>query len=254
MSFARNKSFFYGMALGLLCVYYGLYLEHFKLKDIINLPAALIVFGGAFGASLIEVDFYKFLQRRGSFKHLVFSNTESAYYNETVDRLIYWGKVSRATGLLSLEKFVKDIEHPLLQECLKMMIDGYAKEDIIRCIDDYHHQEKAYIQETESFFFSMAGYLPTFGIFGAVIGLIQVLKNMAEPSLLGEGIAVAFIATAYGVFTANMICLPLSMRSRHQLETLRKEMSLIERGLVMIIDGVNPKIIEHTLKRAQNDL
>lgn len=252
----KNRSFFYGVILGLASVYIGLYLEKFQIDDILNLPAALIVFGGSIGATLIEVDIEKLFCRRGSLQHIIFSKKSRKDYSPIVERLIYWGQVSRTHGLLSLEKHLDAIEHPLLKEALKTIIDGNSssEENITKIVDDYYESEERYIREAESFFQSLGGYLPTFGIFGAVIGLIQVLKNMSEPAIIGHGIAVAFVATAYGVFTANMIAIPLSVRARQQYEDLKLEISLIENGLVMIIQGVNPKIIEETLIKIQDDM
>lgn len=248
MSIIRNRSFFYGVILGFFAIYLGLRLEKFEIKDMVNLPAALIVFGGSLGATLIETDLTKLFQRRGSMRNLIFCSRSQAHYVPLIERLILWSETSRSYGILALEKHRGSVDHPLMSQALTMMVDGNNKQEVKEVIDDYYRMEKSYIQETESFYYSMGGYSPTFGILGAVIGLIHVLKNMAEPSLLGGGIAVAFVATAYGVFSANMVFLPLSMRARHQYEDLRLEIDIIERGLMMVIDGVNPKIIEQSLK------
>ena len=152
MNLRRNLGVFFGLSLGLLAVLYGLKLEHLDFNDLLNLPAALIVFGGSIGAALIEIDLQRLFQGRGSLKNLLFSYREPDDFSHLIERLIYWGKVSRSGGLLSLEKYLNDIEHPLLRTALTMMIDGYEKDSILSIIDDYHRHERRFIEQTESFF------------------------------------------------------------------------------------------------------
>lgn len=248
MSFTKNRSFFYGILLGLSSVFLALKLESFQAHDLINLPAALIVFGGSLGATLIEVNLSKLFRKRGSMKSIIFCHTSNERFEPIIERIVLWSQTSRSYGLLALEKHIEAVDHPLMRQALSKMVDGQNKLEVQSVIDEYYREESSYIQESESFYNSLGGYSPTFGILGAVVGLIHVLKNMAEPSLLGSGIAVAFVATAYGVFAANMIFLPISVRVRHQYEALRQEVDLIEKGLIMLLDGVNPKLIEQSLK------
>ena len=248
--FINNRSFFYGILLGLSSVFLSLHLESFKVKDLVNLPAALIVFGGSFGATLIEVNLSKLFRKRGSMRNIIFCHTSNEKFKPIVERIVLWSETSRSYGILALEKHIESVDHPLMRQALSKMVDGQNKAEIQSLIDDYYREESSYIQESELFYNSLGGYSPTFGILGAVVGLIHVLKNMAEPSLLGSGIAVAFVATAYGVFAANMIFIPLSVRVRHQYESLRQEVDIIEKGLTMVLDGVNPKIIEQSLNNS----
>ena len=250
MKISENREFFYGILIGLAALYLSLSLEDFKLKDLINIPAALIVFGGSLGAVLIESNLSKLFKKRGSVLNVIFCHSSGKYLTPIVERIVLWSETSRSSGILALEKHIDSVDHPLMRSALIKMVDGQNKGELQALIADYYREECSYIKETESFFHSLGGYSPTFGILGAVMGLIHVLKNMAEPSLLGSGIAVAFVATAYGVFAANMIFIPLSVRVRHQYEQLREEVELVEKGLMMVLDGVNPKLIESSLKHS----
>ncbi len=216
-----------------------------SIKGLFDLPAFLIVFGGTFGAVLVQTSSKQFLHALTLIPQIFTSPPLSL--SEQSRKIQDWSYKSRQHGLLSLEKESDDELDPFTQKGLAMLVDGcdqLALQDILQQDIDLaseHHERSAQIFE------SMGGYSPTIGIIGAVLGLIQAMGYLDQPDKLGEGIAVAFVATIYGVGFANFIYLPVANKIRlyYQYVALYKEMTLI--GLIAIAHGDNGLLLDRRL-------
>ncbi|OUR73239.1 flagellar motor protein [Methylophaga sp. 41_12_T18] len=235
-----------GIVVGFGAILGGQFLEGGHLDSIINSVAFLIVFGGTVGAVMLQTPLDTFVQSLKMFIWIFKPPLESP--SETLDKILEWNQVARKEGLIVLESIAMDEDDLFTQKGLQLISDG-AEAEILREIleTDLDLQEASGIQAAKVYE-AMGGYSPTIGIIGAVMGLIHVMGNLADPSSLGSGIAVAFIATIYGVGLANLLFLPIG----NKLKTLvgrrsNIQMMLIE-GLVGVANGDNPRNIESRLQ------
>lgn len=231
-----------GAAIGLIAIIGGNWLEGGHLGALVNLPAFLIVVGGTFGAATLQTPLST-LRLAGQHLGYVF-RPPKLDFKEGVGKIVRWAMSARKEGLLGLET-VADTERDLFaRKGLQLLVDG-SEPDSIRGVmeleSDLREQRDI---DAAKFFESMGGYSPTIGIIGAVLGLIHVMGNLADPSKLGPGIATAFVATIYGVALANLFFLPVAnkLRGHARLESQYREM-LIE-GVIAIAEGENPRAIE----------
>jgi len=234
-----------GIVLGIAALVGGNALEGGTTAHLLQPSAALIVFGGTLGATLLSFsmhDIFNALKSLG----LVFGGKPSSP-EEVIGEII--GSLSRARkmGLLALEQHLKTLRNAFLQKGLGLVVDGMAPEMIRELL----HQEIATYEETmkkaSRVFEAAGGYSPTIGILGAVMGLIQVMRNVADPSKVGSGIAVAFVATIYGVASANLLFIPIGKKIMYRLreEILIRE--LIVEGILGVNSGVNPYFLRARL-------
>jgi chemotaxis protein MotA len=224
----------------------GLLLEGGKVRDIAQFTAALIVLGGTAGAVLVSVPL-KVL--KGGLRRLagVFFDP-SLEMNALVEEIIHYATKARKNGLVSLEEEAMKIEDPFLSKALNLAVDGTDLQEIRKMLELEIELEEQQSDSEAKVFECAGGYAPTIGIIGAVMGLIQVMKNLANIDEVGHGIAVSFVATVYGVGSANLLFLPAAtkIKARAQMETQRKE--LILEGVSAIVEGLNPKIIRLKLE------
>ena len=235
-----------GLALALLAIVGGQILEGGHLGSLLQLTAFLIVIGGTMGAVMLQSSLPVFL---GGLKLLKWVFVPPQFHPQhLIEEIISWSQVARKGGLLALEPLIEDLHDPFKRKGLQMLVDGAEPEKIREAleveIDTYeeHQRQAAKVWE------AAGGYAPTIGIIGAVMGLIHVMENLSDPSKLGGGIAVAFVATIYGVGSANLLFLPVANKLKaligHQV-TIRE--MLIE-GLGSIANGENPRVIETKLQ------
>lgn len=234
-----------GIAVGFAAVLGGQILEGGSMHSIMQVTAALIVFGGTLGAVLLHYPLNTVLLAVKNVKKLLF-NPKSDHH-AVISELSELAGVARKEGLLALENRIKNIEDPFFKKGLQLVVDG-SEPKLTREILEI---DMAYTEEYENssakVFESAGGYSPTIGILGAVLGLIHVMENLSDPELLGAGIAVAFVATVYGVGSANLLYLPMAgkIKGKVREEAIMKEM-IIE-GLVSLSEGENPRRIEEKL-------
>jgi len=223
----------------------GLLLEGGQLKDITQYTAAIIVLGGTFGAVMINTPLAVL---KGAMKQLASVFFEkSASFEATVEELIECATRARKGGLVALEQDANSATDPFLKKALMLAVDGTDILEIRKMLEleitvsEHHTVSEAKVFE------SAGGYSPTIGIIGAVMGLIQVMKNLADIDAVGHGIAVSFVATVYGVAIANVFFLPVAnkIKARAHQEVQYKE--LILEGIIGIVEGMNPKLIRSKL-------
>lgn len=235
-----------GLVIAFAGILGGLLMEGGKLKDVAQFTAALIVLGGTAGAVMVSTPLPVLAGAGRRLLEVLFDTAKPM--DGLMEEMIGYATKARKQGLVSLEDQALLIEDPFLRKAMNLAVDGTDIQEIRKMLEldielDEHHAE------AEAKVFECAGgYAPTIGIIGAVLGLIQVMKNLANIEEVGRGIAVAFVATVYGVGSANLLFLPAAskIKSRVRSETQRKEMIL--EGVCGIVEGLNPKLIRSKLE------
>jgi chemotaxis protein MotA len=166
----------------------------------------------------------------------------------TIDTLVRLAERARREGLLALEEEARGIDDEFLKSGLQQAIDGTDPEDMRRLLEDKVASRRTADRVAAKYFQDMGGYAPTIGIIGTVISLVHVLSNLSDPTTLGHSIAAAFVATLWGILSANVIWLPLAARIRRMsdLEVLLQEITI--EGLLAVQSGVNPRLVGETLR------
>ncbi len=239
-----------GLIVGFGAILVGQHLEGGHLDTILNAVAMLIVFGGTLGAVMLQTPMNTFLRalRRSSWVFLPPKMSASTQ----LEKILEWNQVARREGLVRLESMAMEESDLFTQKGLQLIADG-AEPEMLREVleNDLDLEEEDDIQAAKVYE-AMGGYSPTIGIIGAVMGLIHVMGNLADPSSLGSGIAVAFVATIYGVGLANLLFLPIGNKLKAVVaQRTRLRMMLIE-GLIGVADGENPRNIESRLQAYLN--
>ena len=224
----------------------GQVLEGGHLSSILQPTAAVIVFGGTLGAVFIQYSFRIVLDSIILAARIFIVTRHDL--SDVIPDITNFARHAKKKGILALENSIKGIDDPFLKKGVQLVVDGTGlKElkDILEIEIDLAEERRI---RAAKVFESAGGYAPTIGILGAVLGLIQVMENLADPSMLGEGIAVAFVATVYGVASANLLWLPVAgkIRLRTRENTIQKE--LILEGLVAMLSGESPRLIEDRLE------
>lgn len=235
-----------GIIMAFVAIIGGNYLEGGHLGALANGPAALIVLGGTVGAALLQSPMSAFKRAMQTVVWILFPPRIDM--TGGIDRVVNWSLTARKEGLLGLEGMADTEPDSYSRKGLQLLVDGVEPETIRSVLEvDYMTQESRDI-EAAKVFESMGGYAPTIGIIGAVMGLIHVMGNLADPGQLGSGIAVAFVATIYGVASANLVLLPIAskLKAIAMCQSLYREMLL--EGILSIAEGENPRSIELKLQ------
>ena len=236
-----------GIAVGFGSIILGYLLEHGALSALFLVSPAIIVFGGTLGAVILSFDIKDITQLGGTLK-AVFINKNASNPNSIIETFVELSGIARKNGLLALEPYIKsDDLNDYFKKALASTIDGMPIDNIVNILelDDLIWAEKAKIQV--AIFEAAGGFSPTMGIVGTVMGLVQVLGNMSTPEKLAESIAVAFIATLYGVLFANLLYLPLANKIKRKTKEGQLERLLIMEGITSICNGENPAAIRDKL-------
>ena len=209
-------------------------------------PAFMIVIGGTVGAIVLQTPWSR-LQRAMRIVRWVVAPPAS-HVDADIRRMAEWSKIARREGLLGLEKIAERVSDPFHRKGLELVIDGMEPLAIRRVLEADSQTRVDYDLSAAQVYKSMGGYAPTIGILGAVIGLIQVMGNLADPDQLGQGIATAFVATIYGVGFANLLFLPVADRLRGVIVDQAGRDELFIEGLLAIAEGEHPRNIEVRLQ------
>ncbi len=235
-----------GLALGLFAIVGGNAIKGSDLGALWHLSAFIIVIVGTFGAVMIQTPMVVF-KRAFVILPWLFS-PPSHQPSVVVRRVVSWSNTARKQGLLGLEDIGAREREPLARKGLQLLADGNEPENLRAILEVEVDTREEHDMQAAKVFESMGVYAPTLGIVGAVLGLISVMRNLDDPSALGPGIAVAFIATIYGIASANLLFLPMASKLKSVIaEESRQQQMLIE-GLVCIAEGDNPRNIEMRLK------
>lgn len=231
-----------GVIIGFSAIIGGSLLEGGAISTLVNGPAAFIVLGGTLGAAILQTSKQN-LRRAWSLLPWVLKPPSSAF-NERISLIVRWAAAARKDGLLGLEPMADREADSFAKKGLQMLVDGNEPDVIRRVLETDLVLDEQRNFDAIRFYESMGGYAPTIGIIGAVIGLIHVMNNLADPSTLGPGIAVAFVATIYGVALANLLFIPIANKLRGCVHEQSQYRELIVAGLMAIADGENPRAIE----------
>ena len=232
----------FGVVIGFAALIGGNFLEGGSWQSLINGPAAIIVIGGTVGAAMLQTPL-------ASLKHALsvlnwVLHPPHFHYDQGIKKIVKWADAARREGLLGLEDIAENEKNIFAQKGLLLLIDGAESEEIRRVMENDLVQKEQWDLQAVQFYESMGGYAPTVGIIGAVMGLIHVMKNLADPSQLGPGIAIAFVATIYGVALANLLLLPVANKLKQCVGHESRFKELMIDGLIAIADGENPRLIE----------
>lgn len=235
-----------GFVLGIGAILVGQHLEGGHIQSLINAPAMLIVFGGSVGAVMLQSPMPIFMRALGMMVWIFFPPKLAV--DKTIEKIIHWSNIARKEGLLGLEAILEEEHDPFARKGLQLLVDGSEPEVIRSILDvDLSAKERDDLQAAKVYE-TMGGYTPTIGIIGAVLGLIHVMQNLADPSALGSGIATAFIATIYGVGLANLVLLPFGGKLKSIVNEGTQMREMVVEGLISIAEGENPRNIETKLQ------
>lgn len=235
-----------GLIIGLAAIIGGQVLEGGHISSLFQPTALVIVVGGTLGAVLLQTPRATVMRGARMFRWVWVPPVIN--HVQLINQMTNWAQIARREGLLALEAQVNVQKDLFLRKGLQLLVDG-AEPDRLREVMDVEivayedsHRQAARIWE------SAGGYSPTIGIIGAVMGLIHVMENLTEPSKLGAGIAVAFVATIYGVGLANLVLLPIGNRLKSIIGRQVRYKEMIVDGLIGIANGDNPRIIDGRLR------
>ena len=235
-----------GICLAFIAIVGGNYLAGGAFDELLNIPALLIVVGGTFAAVFIQSSTSELL-RAMRLTGMAFGNNEFNY-REGINSVVNWCVIARRKGLLALEDEIGDQRDSFVRNGLQMLVDGRSPDIIRTTLETELISHENRDLQAAKVLESMGGYAPTMGIIGAVLGLIHVMSNLADPANLGAGIATAFVATIYGVAIANLLFLPLASKIRSMILKRFYFQEMMLEGLLSIAEGQNPRIIQLRLQ------
>jgi chemotaxis protein MotA len=240
-----DKSSVAGIALALGGILLGLMLEGGKLTQILQPTAAMIVLGGTMGAVMLQFPLKVVF---AAFRRLGYVFVDpSQDPRELIGEIVTYANKARKGGIVSLDAELETIRNPFLKKSLMLAVDGTEPQEIRKMMELELDNQAEHEEHIPRVFESAGGFSPTIGIIGAVLGLIQVMQHLDDISEVGKGIAVAFVATIYGVGMANIFFLPCAgkIKLRVRQEQIQREMTL--EGVISIVEGMNPRMIETKL-------
>jgi chemotaxis protein MotA len=240
-----DKSTVAGIFIALVGIGAGLFLEGGKIAQVLQPTAAMIVFGGTLGAVMVQFPMPLVVEafKRGA--HVFIDGKEDPH--QLVSELVVYAQRARREGIVSLDAKLTEISDPFLRKALMLAVDGTDPQELRKMMELDLDNQLEHSDKVAQVFESAGGFAPTIGIIGAVLGLIQVMQHLQNIDEVGKGIAVAFVATIYGVGSANLLFLPsagkLKIKSRE--EQVWREMTL--EGVISILEGMNPRMLETKL-------
>ena len=241
-----DKISFFGLALGLTAIVLGQLLEGGHITSLLQPTAFIIVAGGTLGAVMLQSPFRVFMDGMRMLRWIFVPPL--VRHEDLIAEATAWSHVARKEGLLALEGRIQNMSDPFMRRGVQLLVDGIEPDRLREVleveIDSAENQMKLGARIWEA----AGGYSPTIGILGAVLGLIHVMENLADPSLLGAGIAVAFVATIYGVGFANLVFLPISKKLMAHIGSITSQREMLLDGIIGIANGDNPRLIESRMR------
>jgi len=235
-----------GLLLGIVAIVGGQILEGGHVGSLSQPTALLIVLGGTMGAVMLQSPYATFVRGVKMVRWVWYPPIVD--YQQLIKQVASWSQVSRREGLLALENVMNQLKDDFARKGLQLLVDGAEPERLREVLEVEINTYEQELKLSARIWEAAGGYSPTIGILGAVLGLIHVMENLSEPSKLGAGIAVAFVATIYGVGLANLVFLPMSNKLKAHINRLIVQREMIVDGLVGIANGDNPRIIESRLQ------
>ena len=235
-----------GLTVAIVAVLLGQYLEGGSVTSLLNGPAILIVVGGSIGATMLQSPLPVFVRAMAM---LVWVIRPPQFQAEAqMKEIIKWAQLARREGLLGLEDVVETVRNAYARKGLQLVIDGNDPETIRETLELEAMARERHDMNAAKVIDGMGGYAPTLGILGAVLGLIEVMNNLSDPARLGQGIAVAFVATVYGVGLANLVFIPTANKLKALVREESRLKELVTVGIMAIAAGDNPRVVEARLQ------
>lgn len=235
-----------GLALGLAAIVLGQVLEGGHVGSLVQPTALLIVLGGTLGAVMLQSPLAVFVAGMKMGTWVFFPPVVDP--QKLISDIGRWSQVARKEGLLALEAQIISLTDPFARKGLQLLVDGAEPDRLREVLEVEISAYENNLKLASKIWESAGGYSPTIGILGAVMGLIHVMENLSDPAKLGSGIAVAFVATIYGVGAANLIFLPVAKKLMANIGRLVTVREMLVDGLVGIANGDNPRIVETRLQ------
>ena len=235
-----------GLVIGIMAIVGGQVLEGGHVSSLAQPTALLIVLGGTLGAVMLQSPYHLFKRGLAMTKWVWFPPVLEQ--KKAIDQILHWSQLSRREGLLALENFIPSIKDEFTKKGLQLLVDGADPERIRELLDVDIDTYEVEWRQSAKIWEAAGGYSPTIGILGAVMGLIHVMENLSDPTKLGAGIAVAFVATIYGVALANLVYLPIAGKLKYHIGRMVSFKEMMIDGLAGIAVGDNPRIIESRLR------
>lgn len=236
-----------GLILGIAAVVGGAFLEHLPPSAIYAPTAFIIVMGGTIGAILVSFPMADVKRAFGEGLKLVFKNLDTDY-RPLIEEITKVATVARKEGVLAIEGMRNSIQDEKFKKSLKFVIDGFEPKTVTEILEADAYFEFEEMEVAGKLVEGMGGYSPTVGIIGAVLGLIHVMRNLSNPDAIGPGIAVAFVATVYGVGFANLIFMPMGTKIKRKAAIMQQRNELIKVGVQGIQEGLNPHFLKEKLE------
>lgn len=235
-----------GISLAIAAITAGQYIDGGQIAALVNGPALLIVLGGTLGAVMVQTPGAVF---RRAFRLLSWAFfPPKIIFTDAIRKVVVWSRLARKGGLLALENSADKESDHFAKKGLGILVQGCSELELRRIMEvELENREEAQLQAA-SVFESMGGYSPTIGIIGAILGLIEVMRHLNDPSEIGAGIAVAFVATIYGIALANLVFLPIANKLKATIQKHYLYHEMILEGLASIAQGEHPLMIEKKLR------
>ena len=237
-----DKASIGGVILAIVGIVAGLLMEGGNLGQILQPTAALIVFGGTMGAVLLQFPLTTVVSAFRGMAHIFAAPQKHDHH--LIGQLVGFANKARRNGVVSLDADLKTIEDPFLRQTLMLAVDGTEPAELRKMmhvsLDSLLERE----EQLPAVFESAGGFSPTIGILGAVLGLIQVMQHLDNIQEVGRGIAVAFVATIYGVGIANLFFLPFAGKMRIRIRDGQRRREMMLEGVISILEGMNPRMLE----------
>lgn len=231
-----------GVLLGFAAIIGGNLMGGGDIGALINVHAFVIVVGGTMGATLLQFPPQVFFR---SLRILIWIfKPQKLQLKKQIEKIVRWSTLARKEGLLGLEAIIEGEKDGFSKKGLQLLVDGNEPEVIRDCLEVELSTKEHLDMQAARVFEAMGGYSPTIGIIGAVIGLIHVMQNLANPQLLGSGIATAFVATIYGVGLANLLFIPIANKLKAHIFQATQAREMVVDGISSIAEGENPRNIE----------
>jgi chemotaxis protein MotA len=240
-----DKSTIFGILIAIGGIGAGLLLEGGRVAQVLQPTAAMIVFGGTLGAVMVQFPLHLVIEAFKRVAHVFFDRDEDP--QKLVSELVMYAQRARREGIVSLDSKLGEISDPFLRKALMLAVDGTDPQQLRKMMELDLDNQMDHSDKVAQVFEAAGGFSPTIGIIGAVLGLIQVMQHLQNIDEVGKGIAVAFVATIYGVGSANLLFLPSAgkLKIKSHEEHVLREMTL--EGVISILEGMNPRMLETKL-------
>jgi chemotaxis protein MotA len=237
----------FGMVLAVVALLFMMVMEGASPLAVILLPPLVLVFGATFGVTIAGCTMTE-VGKIGSWFRLAFAPDRGRRTEATVTLLVDLATHARKEGMLPLEERARSVGDPFLRRGLQMAIDGVPEEQLRTVLEFGIEAQRADDRVAARFFTRMGGYAPTIGIIGTVVGLVQVMHMLHDPTMIGPMVAAAFVATMWGVLSANFFWLPMAAKIQRNSDLRAAEMRLLMEGITEILAGTNPRALRVRLQ------